>query len=117
MSFNEKTGLIDFDLDYITDIYEAAVKNKLDAYGLYKISVTSVKSERTNDIKKNLKSIEDAKGQLKKTKNESDRKRIERQIKNMNKKQKNIKESWYNLHKLENELLNQEEKETKSIYE
>jgi hypothetical protein len=117
MSFNEETGLIDFDLDYITDIYEAAVRNKLDAYGLYKISVTSVKSERTNDIKKNLKSIEDAKEQLKKTKNESDRKRIERQIKNMNKKQENIKKSWNNLHKLENELLNQEEKETKSIYE
>ena len=113
MVYNEETGEIDQDLDYITDIYEAAVRNNLDVIQAYKTAISSVKSERTRNLKEIFDSIEEAKKERAKAKNSADKMRIDRQIIKMQKKEKNLKESWDYLNKIEKEIIKREESDIK----
>jgi len=105
MLFDENSGLVSVDIDYITEIYSTAVRNNLDAYKLFKTAITDVKAERTREIKNLSTTIDETTDQLSNAKNVADTERLERRLNTLIERQNNLRMSWENLHALEGDMV------------
>lgn len=80
-----KKAIIQNDVDYIKEIYSGAVKNNLEAFGLFKAALASVKAEGTKELMEDVRTIDDAKSKLKTTRDKAERDKLESKIKRFEK--------------------------------
>ena len=110
-----KKAIIQNDIDYVREVYTGAVRNNLDAFGLFKTAVTVVKAEGTKELLKDVRTIEDAKKLWDETSDPQEKKKIGSKVKRLIKERVGKENAFKILDVLikrlkENQELNLEEK-------
>lgn len=88
-----KKGILQGDEQYVKEIYTGAVKNNLDAFGLFKTAVSSVKAEGTKELMQGIKNIDDVKEKLRSTTDPIEKRKLFNKIKQFEKENYNKKRS------------------------
>lgn len=108
-----KKGIGQADEAYVREIYANAIRNNLDAFGLFKTSMQIMKSERTKELKKEVKSVEDIKKKLTEDITEQERKSLQGMLKQKEKEVENKQAAAENLDTAIEEMGRFERGETK----
>jgi len=60
-----KKGIARGDEDYVREVYDGAVRNQLDAFGLFNVALSTVKATGTKELFNDVKTIEDIDAKMK----------------------------------------------------
>ena len=106
-----KKAIIQNDIDYVKEVYVGAVRNNLDAFGLFKTAMSVVKAEGTRELLKDVKTIEDAQELWKETEDLREKKKIGDKVKRLLKENKSKKNAF----KILDILIDRLEKQNNSL--
>ncbi len=75
-----KKGIDQGDEAYVKEIYSGAVRNNLDAYGLFKTAIQSSNAEKTKELMQGIKTVEDVKQKIRDTTDKEEKQKLFRKL-------------------------------------